>query len=124
MDETFKVINISLNNEKIILIVTFLQLRKTPSTGRISYTQYSRENCFIIFGYWIVNAVSDIYINKFIYIGEFRNVERKKIHIVCTAYTVQPVLFIKYRLGNVYANPKKDTVMFGSPHYIVKTSYR
>lgn len=29
MDETFKVINISLNNEKIILIVTFLQLRKT-----------------------------------------------------------------------------------------------
>lgn len=29
MDETFKLINISLNNEKISLIVTFLQLRKT-----------------------------------------------------------------------------------------------
>lgn len=23
-----------------------------------------------------------------------------------------------------YANPKKDTVIFGSPHYIVETSYR
>lgn len=46
------------------------------------------------------------------------------MHIVCTAYTVQPVLFIRYRLGNVYASPKKDTVMFRSPQYVVKTSYR
>lgn len=46
---------------------------ESASTDRMSYTEYSRK-LLIIFGYWIVNAVSDIYINNYIYIGKFRNV--------------------------------------------------
>lgn len=63
MDETFKVINISINNGKIIQIVIFLQLRKTKmfllcNLNQLAQVEFHKLNTQekIAYYFWILDS--------------------------------------------------------------------